>query len=84
VERLDYKLHLDTWIRFYSHLSERHAITGLTRFSVGYFRRLADLSGLTAFGAFEQEGELAAMQLWIEHGRTAYYHLGASSDAGSV
>ncbi|MEX5721411.1 GNAT family N-acetyltransferase [Geodermatophilus maliterrae] len=73
--------HLDDWVRLYGHLVGRHRLTGVRAFSVEAFRQQLALPGLVAVRA-ERDGVTVCMTLWLVGGENAYYHLGASSDAG--
>jgi len=73
--------HLKAWTSLYGELVERHAITGIQRFSEGYFAALAALPAVTAYAAFLEE-RIVAMSLWLRHGEHAYSHLSAADDAG--
>lgn len=72
---------LPEWIRLYAGLIKRHGVTGLQRFSVDYFTRLAAMPALRCHTALQSE-KVLAMHLWIEHQGVLYSHLAASSDEG--
>lgn len=73
--------HLKEWTGLYEELCVRHRISGLQRFSMLYFERLAALPALHTLSAWHA-GELAGMHLFIEHEGVAYSHLAAFSEAG--
>lgn len=73
--------HLDEWVDLYEGLVERHSLVGVRAFSTTSFRRQLALPGMLAVRA-ERDGATVAMTLWLTDGVDAYYHLGASSDAG--
>ena len=72
---------LDTWVSLYSVLARRHGLRGIHAFSRRAFAGQLEVPGLVMLRA-ERDGEVVAMTLWYVHGEVAYYHLGASSDAG--
>ena len=72
---------LTTWIDLYSHLSERHAIRGMARFSPASFRQQLRVPGIVAYRA-TVNGETAGMILWYVADAVAYYHLGAFNSLG--
>jgi hypothetical protein len=72
---------LGDWIRLYGFAIERHAISGLQKFSPEYFNALAQLPGLSAIAAFAGR-EIVAMALWVQNAEVVYYHLGASDHRG--
>jgi hypothetical protein len=75
------QLHLDEWADLYAGLATRHRLSGIRAFSRESFRRQLGLPGLLALRATRVR-ETVAMTLWLVDGENAYYHLGASSDAG--
>lgn len=72
---------LEDWTRLYQTLIERHAITGITRFSKDSFAKQLAVPGIVAFRAVEN-GNTVGMLLWYEQNDRAYYHLGAYSPRG--
>lgn len=73
--------HLADWMRLYSTLIERHAITGVSAFSAASFSAQLRLPDLTAFRAV-RDGEVVGMILWLIAGDVGYYHLAAYSKEG--
>lgn len=73
---------LDTWCGLYSELTNRHRITGISRFSRGSFEAQLDVPGLVAFRAVDQAGATVGMVLWYVQGPVGYYHLAAYSPRG--
>jgi Acetyltransferase (GNAT) domain len=73
--------HLPQWISLYHALAERHAITGIQRFSGRYFAALAHLPGLVTYAAI-LGGRIVAMSLWLRHGERAWSHLAAADSDG--
>lgn len=78
VQPLDF---LEDWTRLYQTLIERHAITGITRFSKESFAKQLAVPGIVAFRAVES-GQTVGMLLWYLQEDRAYYHLGAYSPRG--
>ncbi len=72
---------LGDWARLYRQTVERHAITGLQKFSPEYFAAVAGMPELEAFCA-RIDGEIVAMALWVRTTEAVYYHLGASDSRG--
>jgi hypothetical protein len=72
---------LGSWIRLYDATIERHAISGLQKFSTSYFGALAEMPEVEALAA-RVEGETVAMALWVRSPGVVYYHLGASNRLG--
>jgi len=72
---------LGDWDRLYRGAVERHAITGLQKFSPNYFAALAELQGVEALAA-SLDREIVAMALWVQGHDVVYYHLGASDRRG--
>lgn len=72
---------LERWIELYARLVERHGITGAAAFSRESFEALAAAPGLVAFAA-RMEGRVVGMQLWLQEGERAWYHLAATDDEG--
>jgi hypothetical protein len=72
---------LTEWLGLYDQLIERHAITGIARFSPRAFERQMCVPGFTAFAAFAGDA-CCGMTLWYVAGDVAYYHLAAYSDCG--
>lgn len=73
--------YLSEWNSLYDTLVERHCITGIQRFSKGYFAALSQLSGLVTYAA-RLGGRIVAMSLWLCHGEHAWSHLAAADDEG--
>jgi len=73
--------HLSDWNGLYANLIARHEITGVSAFSAESFELQFEIPGLWAFAA-RQGDEIVGMTLWYQQGDSAYYHLGAYSDAG--
>ena len=71
----------EDWVRLYSHLIERHHITGMTAFSAETLTGQLSVPGLVAFTGLLGL-EVVSMLLWYAQGKVAYYHLGASSPLG--
>jgi len=74
--------HLETWTRLYGHLIERHAVTGLARFSRDAFAKQLALPGVMLVQAADDTGDLLGMQLWFTDGEKAWHHLSGYSPAG--
>jgi hypothetical protein len=72
---------LSHWQSLYDNLIERHAITGIARFSPQSFAKQARVPGFTAFSAFDQKTTWG-ITLWYVRDDIAYYHLAAYSDRG--
>lgn len=72
---------LDDWERLYDHLRGRHGLAGIKALS-----REAFADQLAVDGCIAVTGSLGdrivSMTLWYVQGDDAYYHLGASDDAG--
>lgn len=69
------------WMRLHAGLAARRGFTGgLQDFPQRYMAALPPL-GLRCFAA-RQAGAVVAMGLWLRHGETAWYHLGAADAAG--
>jgi len=81
VRRIALADHLAAWTRLYRGLVARHGIRGPAAFSSAAFRRLAQLDGLVAFGAFLDD-DLVGCQLWLAGGGRAHSHLAAVDPAG--
>jgi hypothetical protein len=73
--------YLDAVWRLYENLIARHDIRGIQRLSRGILAKQLVVPGTTVLCA-EHDGNMVGMTIWYEYGDTAYYHLGASSDAG--
>lgn len=73
--------HLDGWMGLYTHLTARHAVTGMSTFSREAFRQQLAMPDMTAVRAV-RGGVTVGMALWLRAADDAYYHLGASSPAG--
>jgi hypothetical protein len=72
---------LGDWARLYGATVERHAITGLQKFSPAYFAALAEMQEVEAVAA-RVDGKTVAMALWVRSQEVVYYHLGASDARG--
>jgi hypothetical protein len=73
---------LRDWNAIYQYMIlVRGATDGISDFAPEYFAELAKLPCLTTLAAF-CEGEMIAASLWLRHGDTVYYHLGASLRIG--
>lgn len=72
---------LEVWCALYAELAARHGIRGIAQFSEECFCRQLQIPGIEAFRA-SYRGSTAAMVLWFRRDDVAYYHLGASSEAG--
>lgn len=72
---------LDDWCALYDVLAERHAISGIRRFSRASFAEQLALPGVVAARAVA-DGVTVAAHLWMVHDDLAYSHLGASSEDG--
>lgn len=72
---------LADWLKLYNYLIYRHDIKGIARFSKQSFRRQLETPGLLALRA-KKGDETVGMTLWLRDGDRAYYHLGASNQAG--
>jgi hypothetical protein len=72
---------LADWERLYQQTIERHAISGIQRFSHHYFAALSETPSVQAFGA-RVDGGIVAMALWVRSPGVTYYHLGASNSRG--
>jgi hypothetical protein len=69
------------WLRLYAGLAARRGFAGgMQDFPLSYMASLPPL-GLRCFAAREA-GAIVAMGLWLQHGDTAWYHLGAADAAG--
>lgn len=72
---------LDEWVRLFGVLAERHAITGMRRFSRAAFERQLAVPGLVMFRA-EAEGRTVGLDLWYLQGEVAQGHLVAFDETG--
>jgi hypothetical protein len=72
---------LDDWAGLYSHLVQRHEITGIRSFSRSSFACQLAVPGITVFRATHARCTVG-MLLWYVQGDVAYYHLGASNARG--
>jgi hypothetical protein len=81
IARLSLLDSLGEWERLYRGTIERHAITGVQKFSSAYFAALAKMPEIEAIGA-KVAGEIVAMALWVRDSEIVYYHLGASEARG--
>lgn len=73
--------YVEIWTRLYGNLIKKHGIKGLTRFSEKAFTQQMKVPGCVVFQAV-MKSRIIAMQIWYQYGDRAYYHLGASSEAG--
>ncbi|SFT33876.1 Acetyltransferase (GNAT) domain-containing protein [Geodermatophilus amargosae] len=73
--------YLKDWTGLYAALVAKHGLRGIRAFSPDSFSRQLSLPGMLAVRA-DIGGDSVAMALWLVDGERAYYHLGASSDAG--
>ncbi|HEV2444527.1 MAG TPA: GNAT family N-acetyltransferase, partial [Candidatus Sulfopaludibacter sp.] len=73
---------LGEWVSLYSHLTERHALTGIRAFSPESFRRQFEVPGLVLLRATSRSGECVGAQLWFLQGEAAYSHLTAANAEG--
>jgi Acetyltransferase (GNAT) domain len=69
------------WTALYAALIRKHKIRGTRAFSEQSLATQLDVPGAILFRAVHK-GATVAMTLWYVQGEVAYYHLGASSDAG--
>ena len=74
-------LFADDWYYLYANLIKRHAIRGLSAFSVTSLRAQLAVPGLSMFRA-THNNETVGMILWYTDRGVGYYHLGAYSDLG--
>lgn len=72
---------LAQWPALYANLIERHAITGVARFSPLALQRQIGVPGINVFAA-SHVGALCGMTLWYVRGDVVYYHLAAYSACG--
>ena len=72
---------LEAWCDLYGFLKQKHGIAGQADFSRESFARQLRAPGVAMFKA-SKGAEVVAMHLWFVQGKTAYYHLGASSGEG--
>ena len=72
---------MEDWLRLYAGLVRRHEVTGAPDFPTSYFDALAGLPDLRVLAASCGD-RIVAMSLWALSDDVAYYHLGASDDAG--
>lgn len=70
------ELFLDEWDALYSHLSERHGITGLRRFSRQSFAQQLCIAGMVVMRA-RVGNETVGMELWLMQGSGVFNHLSA-------
>jgi hypothetical protein len=73
--------HLADWMTLYSHLIERHDITGIQAFSREAFAKQLEVPGLVMLRAVAQD-ETVGMHLWFVQDRVAQSHLAAFSPLG--
>jgi len=77
----DPTIHLEEWIRLYSHLMERHQVTGLRCFSRNALARQLAVPGMVMFRATEGH-ETLSLDLWYFQGEVAQAHLVGTSPRG--
>ena len=77
----DPTMHLEEWIRLYSHLMERHHVTGLRCFSREALARQLAVPGMVMFRATEGNEPLS-LDLWYVQGEVAQAHLVGTSPRG--
>ena len=73
--------HLEEWARLYSHLMERHHVTGLRCFSREALARQLAVPGMVMFRATEGNEPLS-LDLWYVQGEVAQGHLVGTSPRG--
>jgi hypothetical protein len=73
--------HVGEWCDLYSHLCQRHAITGIQAFSRASFTMQMRVPGMVMLRAVAGS-TLVGMHLWIIDGDVAYGHLGATNPLG--
>lgn len=71
----------EEWLNVYERLVQRHGLRGMLRFSKRSFQGMLKVPGIVLFRGIS-EAKTVCVQLWYEQGNVAYYHLGASTDAG--
>ena len=72
---------LNDWIDLYSKIVQKYDIRGISAFSKKAFEKQFSVPGIEVFRS-EYQGVAVSMSLWFVHGKTAYYHLNASSPQG--
>lgn len=72
---------LDEWLRLYTVLTRRHAVTGIAAFSPRSFELQLMVPGVVAFRAMEG-GATVGAALWYVDGEVAHWHLAAYSARG--
>jgi hypothetical protein len=72
---------LDEWDALYTHLAQRHQLSGIKRFSRAAFTQQLLAPGMIAFRAVDDSGTVGG-QLWYVDGNRAYNHLAAFTPAG--
>ncbi len=72
---------LSDWVSLYDHLVDRHAVTGVARFSRAAFEAQFRVPGVVMVRAMRGQAVVGAA-LWYRAGESAYYHLGAYSEDG--
>jgi hypothetical protein len=72
---------LADWKRLAGVLTDRHAISGISNFSLDALRAMAQTPGLFASTA-ELDDEIVSINLWLPHENVLYAHLSASSERG--
>jgi hypothetical protein len=77
----DPRVHAGEWIALYATLIARHDIRGIARFTARSLEAQLQVPGVIVSRAVHK-GSTVGMVLWYLDGEVAYYHLGASSDAG--
>ena len=72
---------IDEWERLFGVLAQRHAITGMRRFSRSAFEKQLAVPGMTMFRAVAQ-GRTVGLDLWYIQGDVAQGHLAAFDATG--
>jgi len=72
---------VETWLRLYTLLVERHNIEGIRAFSKTAFAKQLSIPGTVALQAVH-EGTIVGAQLYFTQGDVVHCHLGASSQVG--
>jgi hypothetical protein len=73
---------LDEWCALYDKLCERHAVTGMARFSRRAFARQLALPGALVLRAVTSAGCTAGLQIWLTEDDRAWHHLSAYGREG--
>lgn len=75
-------LRVADWVRLYRDLIDHHNITNVAAFPDQSLAQQLFVPGATVFSAFDEEDAIVSMLVFYEQRDRAYYHLGASSQAG--